>query len=127
VRLWDTATEAPLQTLKGHSGSVRSVAFSPNGTQVVSGLYNQTVRLWDAATEAPLQTLKGHLSFVSSVAFSPNGNLLPTLRVFNYWVVDGKANILWLSSDYRSTYEVIWDKTVILGHLSERLSFLQFK
>jgi WD40 repeat protein len=32
----DAATGAPLQTLKGHTYLVKSVAFSPDGKQVVS-------------------------------------------------------------------------------------------
>jgi WD40 repeat protein len=127
VRLWDAATGAALQTLEGNSYSVTSVAFSPDSKQVVSGSRDQTVRLWDAATGAALQTLEGHSSSVSSVAFSPDGNLLPTLRVSDYWVVEGEANILWLPPDYRSICEAIWDQTVVLGHSSGRLSFLQFR
>jgi WD40 repeat protein len=56
-----------LQTLKLHTDWVTSVAFSPDGKQVVSG----SVRLWDVATGAALQTLKGHTDFVTSVIFSP--------------------------------------------------------
>jgi hypothetical protein len=37
VRLWDAATGAAQQTLEGHTDSVTSVAFSPDGKQVVSG------------------------------------------------------------------------------------------
>ena len=62
-----------LQTLEGHSSRVTSVAFSPDGTQVVSGSYDETVRLWDAATGTALQTLEGHSSWITSVAFSPDG------------------------------------------------------
>jgi WD40 repeat protein len=78
---------------------------------------------WSAA----LQTLEGHTSSVTSVAFSPDGNPLPTLRISDYWVVEGEANILWLPPDYRSTCAAIWDQTVVLGHSLGRLSFLQFR
>ncbi len=126
VRLWDAATGKALQALEGHSGWVNSVAFSLDGKQVVSRSDDETVRLWDAATGKALQTLEGH-SAVSSVAFSPDGNLLPTLRVSNPWVVEGKANILWLPPDYRSTCNAIWDQTIVLGHSLGGLSFLKFK
>jgi WD40 repeat protein len=116
-----------LQTLEGHKDGVSFVTFSPDSKQVVSGSFDGTVRLWDAATGKALQTLEGHSSSVNSVAFSPDGNLLLTLRVSYYWVVEGKANILWLPPDYRSTCEAIWDQTVVLGHSSGRLSFLQLR
>jgi WD40 repeat protein len=127
VRLWDATIGAPLQTLEGHLGWVTSVAFSPNGKQVVSGSADRTVWLWDAATGAPLQTLEGHSGSVTSVAFSPDGRLVSTLRVLGHWIVDSTAQILWLNSEYRPTCEAIWDKTLVLGHSSGRVSFLQFK
>jgi WD40 repeat protein len=52
------------------------VSFSPDGTRIVSGSYNQTIRLWDASMGEELHTLKGHGSPVSSVSFSPDGTRL---------------------------------------------------
>ena len=40
------------QTLKGHSGSVFSVAFSPDSRSIISGSDDETVKIWDAATGA---------------------------------------------------------------------------
>jgi WD40 repeat protein len=60
VQIWDAITGAVLQTFKGHSDWVTSVAFSSNGEQVMSGSGDKTVRLWDAATGVVRQTHKGH-------------------------------------------------------------------
>jgi WD40 repeat protein len=66
VRLWSAVTGAPLQRVEGHSEYVRSVAFSPDGKRVVSGLDDNTVRLWDTVMGALLQVLEGHTGSVSS-------------------------------------------------------------
>ncbi|KAH6714438.1 WD40-repeat-containing domain protein [Leptodontidium sp. MPI-SDFR-AT-0119] len=58
-----TNWNAMLQILEGHTDGVTSVAFSPNGKQIVSGSRDTTVRRWDA----------GHTDEVTSVAFSPDG------------------------------------------------------
>jgi len=41
-----------VRTLTGHSGSVISVAFSPDGTRVISGSDDKLVKIWDTETGA---------------------------------------------------------------------------
>ncbi len=62
--------------LSGHTGTVTSVAFSPDGSLLASGSWDQTIKLWEVATGQEVRTLSGHSSTVSSVAFSPDGRLL---------------------------------------------------
>jgi hypothetical protein len=64
-------------TLRGHSGDVGSVAFSPDGKRLASGLY-QTAKVWDAESGKELLTLGGHSDTVNSVAFGPDGKRLAT-------------------------------------------------
>ena len=62
-----------LHALTGHTGWVNSVAYSPDGQQIVSGSHDKTVKIWDANTGKELHTLTGHNGSVFSVAFSPDG------------------------------------------------------
>ena len=62
-----------LLSLKGHTGSLTSVAFSADGKRIVSGSYDKTVKVWDADKGTETLTLKGHTQPVSSVAFSADG------------------------------------------------------
>jgi WD40 repeat protein len=65
-------------TLKGHSSRVNSVAFSPDGTRILTGSDDDTAKLWDPSTGRELITLKGHSEGVASAAFSLDGTRILT-------------------------------------------------
>ncbi|GAM82477.1 hypothetical protein ANO11243_004570 [Dothideomycetidae sp. 11243] len=72
ARIWDTETGTPLHTLKGHTGWVLAVAWSPDGTRLATGSYDGTVRLWDPTTgNAEGAPLKGHTKWVNSLSWEP--------------------------------------------------------
>ena len=76
VKLWDVATHEYIATLQGHTDSVTSVSFSPDGTTLASGSADDTVKLWDVATKQNIAHFEGHTDGVTSVSFSPDGTTL---------------------------------------------------
>ena len=64
--------------LEGHTADINSVAFSPNGSLVVTASADGTARVWDAATGATIGELRGHGGSLNSASFSPDGKFILT-------------------------------------------------
>lgn len=139
----DSTWGACLQTLEGHSYSINSVVFSPDGTRIASGSDDGTVRIWDAGNGTCLQILK---NFESSTLFDPGtpGNTAwtgtsniqricetpqhPTYGLNSYrtWITRNGQNVIWLPPEYRPSTFALTSSTMVIGCRSGRVLIFGF-
>ncbi len=88
------AQQTDLVIQMGHSGSVNSVDFSPDGRYVITGSSDKTAKLWDVNTGLEVRTFKGHNNAINSIVFCPDGEHIITGSDDNtakLWeVIDGR-------------------------------------
>ncbi|CAD7668024.1 unnamed protein product [Nyctereutes procyonoides] len=78
---WDKTTKSLLVQLKGQVTWVKSIAFSPDGSQLASAGYSHMVKVWDCNTGKCIETLKGVLDVAHACAFTPDGKLLVSVEL----------------------------------------------
>jgi len=64
--------------LRGHTGTVFSVAFSPDGSLLVSTGADKVARVWDARGGFLRASLRGHADVVTRARFSLDGQRIAT-------------------------------------------------
>ena len=86
---WDPDQRKLSETheLRGHSGDVLGLAFSPDGKTLASSSADYTVRLWHVETGIACGTLREPTNDVWCVAFSPDGKTLVSgsIDVVRFW------------------------------------------
>ena len=93
-------TLAYVSALKGHTSWVRTLCFTPDGSQIVSGSDDRSVRVWDVASGQCRHTLLRHTNSVQGVAVHPAGQWLATCAL------DTKINVWQLANGaYLKTYK----------------------
>src|SRR5262249_19218868 len=75
---WDVATGKQLAVLKHADAGIWNMAFSPDGTKLVTGGKEDAARLWDVKTGRELATWHGHAGWVLSAKFSRGGHWVLT-------------------------------------------------
>ncbi len=70
--------DASVLTAYGHSGAVLGVAYTPDGSRLLTASSDGTARVWDARTGVPRLELVGHTGPVTGIGSTPDGRLAVT-------------------------------------------------
>ncbi len=97
------AADTQLAVFSGHGDLVRSAAYSPDGSRIVTASYDKTARIWDTRLGTQLIVLSGHSGHVRSAEYSPDGTHIVTASA-------DKTARIWDARDGRQL-------AVLSGHL----------
>ncbi|CAE6527260.1 unnamed protein product [Rhizoctonia solani] len=124
VRLWPwvVGTEVPIgQILSGHTSSVWSVAFSPDGKYVVSGSADREIRLWDIKSMWDPSATNFYPNEISryqpdeGIAQPPQNTGLGEASSWTLhddgWITDRGRLLFWVSLDHHPHLELFFKRT----------------
>ncbi|MGL5081310.1 MAG: protein kinase domain-containing protein [Microcoleaceae cyanobacterium] len=127
IKLWRFGCFKSLQTLRGHTDSICSLAFSPNQRILVSGSCDRTIKLWNFQTGELLKILTGHTEPIRSVAISPNGTLLAsgssdgTIKLWNLDLEKGLGVLLTTLSGCHPVQFTSDNQALVSGDLNHKI------
>ena len=76
IYLWDGVTGELKTTLIGHTASVTTLAFNPEGSTLASGGDDEVIRFWDVPTAELQLTFAAHANTVGFLKYTPDGEVL---------------------------------------------------
>jgi WD40 repeat protein len=127
VQVWEALTGENVVIYRGHTDTVNTVAWSPDGKSIASGAADGTVRLWDVATGMQMYVYRGHQASVNSIVWSPDSQRIAsgasdkTVQILDatsgnhvytyHGHTDVVSSVSW-SPDGKYIASGSWDKTV---------------
>src|SRR5205823_5309850 len=119
IRIWSLATGEQPCVMEGHTSTVYSIDYAPDGQTVASASDDSTVRIWDTTTGQELRKLEDHNGIVRYVTFIPLGKQLAssgsdhTLRIWDW--AEGKE-LRRIEAKFNSSLDVSRDGKTLVGN-----------
>jgi WD40 repeat protein len=92
VQVIDVPTRTGVHLLRGHEDNVTALAFSPDGSKLLTGSDDQTAALWDVESGRLVTVYRGRAGAINLVAYSPDGTRVATVGaqelLARVWPVD---------------------------------------
>lgn len=108
INVWDAQTGRLVAELIGHTREAHTVQWHPDGRQLLSAAYDNTVRIWQVQPELPVNSyheshvLPGHMDRVNAIAWSPDGSQLATGSEDGSIRVWDMESVEMIETDYQS-------------------------
>ncbi|KAG1817625.1 WD40-repeat-containing domain protein [Suillus subaureus] len=99
VRVWNTENVAELlfDINFAHQGWVKSVAWTPDGQQLISASHDQTIKFWDSSNGTKIgQPCTGHTHDINSLAISSDASFIATVsfdKTMRMWSTESHEQI----------------------------------
>jgi WD40 repeat protein len=87
IKLWDSVTGRLMHILKGHAKPITSLAFSYDGSELLTGSEDKSIKVWDALKGRQITTIRV-ADPVTSVAFSPDSKQIVVAGIDAFYLYD---------------------------------------
>jgi WD40 repeat protein len=89
VVVWDLSKRKIIHTLKGGTGIITSMSFSPDGKEIASASQNNEVRIWSLESEKVVKVIDNYDT--TDIRFTSDGKMLVLTNDYEtkYYTLDG--------------------------------------
>lgn len=109
VRVFDpTQPQAPQQTFDPHGGTIKQLAFSPDGQRLLASSTDHAIYLWRMSQTSPLHTFRLG-SAIHAVQFSADGSAVLSASDDNQARIWMQAGGYWQQVDLRGHRNIVRD------------------
>lgn len=74
--VWEWQSESYILKQQSHYDGMNAIAYSPDGTKIITGADDGKIKIWDARSGFAIVTFSQHMAAVTALKFSQRGNVL---------------------------------------------------